>query len=146
MAHQIGIFISHSWKYDDHYKTLSDWIFGGKWNVNHVPLQFYDYSIPKDNPIHSAPNSRALQDAIYAEIQKSHIIVIPMGLYSTYSQWIQKEIDGARAYRRPILAVNLWGQERKSSVVAEASNEMVGWNKQSVINGIWKLYRNHYNG
>lgn len=144
MTHQIGVFISHSWKYDDHYKTLREWIFDGSWNVNQVPLQFYDYSIPKDNPIHNAPNSGALQNAIYTEIQKSHVIVIPMGLYSTYSQWIQKEIDGARAYRRPILAVNLWGQERKSSVVAEAATEVVGWNKKPVVNGIWQLYRKHY--
>ena len=63
-----------------------------------------------------------------------------MGMYANYSEWIQKEIDGANAYNKPILAVNPWGQERKSSVVHSACSKMVGWNSKSVVNGIWNLY------
>ena len=144
--HQIGVFISHSWKYDDHYKKLNEWIFGDNWDVSGTPLQFHDYSIPKDNPIHNAPTSRELKNRIYAEIQKSHVVVIPTGLYASYSDWIQKEIDGAKQYGCPILAVNLWDMERKSSVVADAAAETAGWNKKPVVNGIWQLYRRFYNG
>jgi hypothetical protein len=60
-------------------------------------------------------------------------------MYANHSYWIQKEIDGSLGYRRPILAVNPWGQERKSSVVAQAADSTVGWNKQSVVDGIWRL-------
>ncbi len=42
---------------------------------------------------------------------------------------------------KPILGVNPWGQERKSSVVATAAKETVGWNSKSVVDGIWRLYR-----
>jgi hypothetical protein len=144
--HNINIFISHSWNYENHYETLAEWIFKEDWKLraSGMKIKFNDYSIPKNNPIHNARNSEDLKNAIYAEITKSHIVVIPMGMYASHSNWIQKEIDGANYYRRPILAVNPWAQERKSSVVANAAAEKVGWNKQSVIDAIWGLYRKNY--
>lgn len=57
-----------------------------------------------------------------------------------YSKWIQEEIDGAKAYSKPILAVNPWGQKKRSGLVVDNSDEGVGWNKEPVINAIWKLY------
>ena len=144
MAYQINVFISHSWTYSNHYDTLAGWIFREPWNSNGTPIQFNDFSIPKHNPIHNAPNAQVLQNAIHAEIAKSHVIVIPMGMYATHSNWIQKEISGSQLHRRPILAVNPWGQERKSSVVADAAQERVGWNKKSVVDGVWNLYRKYY--
>lgn len=142
--HNINIFISHSWDYTNHYETLAEWIFKNNWNVSGTPIKFNDYSIPKNNPIHNARNAQDLKNAIYAEITKSHIVVIPTGMYASYSNWIQKEIDGANYYRKPILAVNPWSQERKSSVVANVASETVGWNKKPLIDAIWGLYRKNY--
>lgn len=51
-------------------------------------------------------------------------------------KWIQKEIDGAAEYNKPILAVNPWAQKRSSSVVGDASDKKVGWNSKSVVGGI----------
>ena len=67
-------------------------------------------------------------------------MVIPTGMYATHSKWIQREIDGANEKGKPILAINPWGQQRTSSVVSAAANKTVGWNKKSVIHGIWDLY------
>jgi hypothetical protein len=138
---QLGIFISHSWKYSDHYETLREWIFDEPWYVGGTNdrIIFVDHSVPKDDPIHNAPNSEALRRAIYAKILLASIVVIPTGMYAAYSEWIQKEIDGSVAYGRPILAVNPWGAQKTASVVAEAANQTVGWNKQSVVDGIWRL-------
>ena len=61
-------------------------------------------------------------------------------MYATYSRWIQKEIDGAKEYDKPILAVVPRGQQRSAGVVVDNADDEVGWNKQSVISGIWKLY------
>jgi len=145
--HRIGIFISHSWSYTKHYDVLSDWIFDGNWGVgqapNRIPINFVDLSIPKDDPIHNAPNAQALQQAIYEEIAKSHIVVIPTGMYASHSKWIGKEIEGAQG-NCPILAVNPWGQEKKSSVVVDNATDSVGWKKKSVVEKIWSLYDKYY--
>lgn len=137
---QIHVFISHAWAYSDHYETLSGWIFGESWSVGQASLDFRDYSIPKNNPIHKVTSTKALQDAIFNQIARSHVIVIPSGMYASYSNWIQKEIDGAKAYAKPILAVNPWGQQKKSGVVLSNADDGVGWNKQPLINAIWQLY------
>lgn len=137
---QIHVFISHAWAYSDHYDTLEKWIFQEKWSSGQASLDFRDYSIPRHNPIHNVTSTQALRDAIFNQISRSHVVVIPSGMYATHSNWIQKEIDGAKLYGKPILAVNPWGQERKSGVVLNNANIGVGWNKQPLINAIWELY------
>ena len=139
-THQIHIFISHSWKYSGHYDTLSSWIFREKCRVGQASLDLRDFSVPKNDPIHNAPTVTQLRDAIYAKIARSHVVVIPTGMYANRSKWIQKEINGAKEKGKPVLAVNPWGQQRTSSVVSAAAKVTVGWNKKSVIKGIWDIY------
>ncbi len=140
-SHQIHIFISHAWAYSNHYDTLSSWIFKESWSVGQASLNFHDYSVPKNDPIHNASNDTQLKNAIYNQISRSHVIVIPSGMYASYSKWIKKEIEGSKAYNKPILAVNPFGQQKKSGVVLDNADEAVEWNKKPVINAIWNLYR-----
>lgn len=138
---QIHVFISHSWSYSGHYDTLANWIFDGNWRAGQASLDFRDYSVPKNDPIHNAKNDKQLQDAIYTQISRSHVVVIPTGMYANYSKWIRKEIDGANLYTKPILAVNPWGQERKSLAVTDSAAANVGWNREPIVNMIWELYK-----
>ncbi len=140
-SYNISVFVSHSWSYSDHYDKLAEWIFKIKWNSNGTPIVISNNSVPKDDPIHFAPNQATLKAQIYRLIAASDVVVIPTGMYSTHSKWIKKELEGAAQYGIPVLAVNPWGQERKSMVVQKHAHHSVGWSKQSVINGVWKLYR-----
>lgn len=137
---QIHVFISHAWAHSHHYGTLASWIFDENWSYGQASLDFRNFSVPKDNPIHNVGSTKELTDAIFNQIARSHVIVIPSGMYATHSKWIKKELDGAKAYRKPILAVNPRGQERKAGIVLNNANIGVGWNKQSVVKAIWQLY------
>lgn len=130
-THQVHVFISHSWSYSGHYDTLADWIFNYPWSSGQASINFQNFSVPKTDPILNANNDQQLRDAIYAQIARSHVIVIPTGMYA---------IDGAAVYGKPILAVNPWGQQRTSSVVSTAASKTVGWNSKTVVDGIWNLY------
>lgn len=138
----INIFISHSWNYSDHYEKLCEWIFRKSWSVGQASLVFKDYSVPKNDPIHNANSDRELKEAIYRQISYSNIVIIPTGMYASYSKWIGKEINGSKEKFKPILAVNPWGQERGSGVVKNNADKIVGWNEKVVVGGIWELYRN----
>ncbi len=140
---QIHVFISHAWAHSHHYDTLLSWIFGESWSVGQASLDFRDYSVPKNDPIHNVGSTQAQQSAIFDQIARSLVVIIPSGMYATHSKWIQKEIDGAKAYGKPILAVNPWGQERKSEVVLSSAESSVGWNRQPLINEIWQMYYEH---
>jgi len=61
-------------------------------------------------------------------------------MYAHYSKWIGKEIKGAKALKKPILAVDLRSAQRTSSVVGSAADKCVAWNSKSVVDGIWELY------
>ena len=140
-THQIHVFISHSWSYSDHYDTLAAWIFDENWTAGQASLNFQNFSVPRNDPIHNAQNDKQLRDAIYNKISRSHVVLIPTGMYAEYSTWIQKEIDGAKLYGKPILAVNPWGQERKSTTVIENATASAGWNKDPIVKKIWELFR-----
>jgi hypothetical protein len=114
--------------------------------VGQASLDFRNYSVPKNDPIQNANNDIALQGAIFKQIAMSHVVVIPTGMYAHYSRWIGKEIAGANYHKKPILAVNPWGQQRRASIVGSAAARTVGWNKQPLINAIWELYRGGIDG
>ena len=123
-----SIFISHSWTYSEHYEKLSEWT-----------SQHKDNSVPKDDPIHDTDSVKELKNAIFVKIKNSDIVIVPTSIAVEYSRWIQREINGAKNYGKPILGVIPWGQERQSSTVTAAADKVVGWNKDSILKAIEEL-------
>lgn len=130
------IFISHSWAYPDAYEGLIKLL-------NKDPkFSYSDYSVPKDDPIHNAGTSKELYDAIKAQVSKASVVIIMAGVYSTYSKWINKEIEIAQTeflIPKPIIAVEPWASEKTSVKVKDAADKIVGWNSSSIINAIKEL-------
>lgn len=62
--------------------------------------------------------------------------------YSSYSEWIDKEIKIAKQefyIPNPIIAIQPWGTERISKVVKDAADIVVGWNFKSVFDAVKQL-------
>ena len=77
-----------------------------------------------------------MRNAIEAKIKGCSCVIILAGVYATYSKWINIEIELAKKYNKPIIAVEPWGSERTSVVVKNAANAIVGWNAKSVANAV----------
>ena len=132
-AKTYNLFLSHSWANGDDYDRLISLLNKRAYFI------FKDYSVPKDNPIHDAPNSRALYDAIKRQMTPCHVIIIMAGVYATYSTWIQNEIKIAKGEFRtskPIVAVRPRGNVNVSTRVSQAADRLVGWNTESVVSAI----------
>lgn len=129
---EYNIFISHSWTYDKHYEGLIKFLDS---DSNFI---YKDYSVPKDNPIHNAKNTEKLREAIERQIKPASVIVILAGVYATYSKWINIEIDIAKRYGKPIIAIEPRGAKKTSCAAKEAANQIVGWNSASIIEAIKK--------
>jgi len=130
-----NLFISHSWAYGDAYEKLIALLKG---NPN---FQFKDYSVPRNSPIHNAPNQHQLREAIKTQMAPATCVLIIAGVYSTYSKWINIEIDLAQnGFYTPkrIIAVQPWGAERTSLVVKNVANEIVNWQASSIMEAIRK--------
>lgn len=131
-----NLFISHSWAYGDAYNRLLELL------EKDPHFCFRDYSVPKDDPIHSAGSDSKLYQAIKNQIAPSSVVLILAGVYSTYSKWINKEIQIAQSefsVPKPIIAIEPWGAEKTSTVVKNAADEIVRWNSSSIIAAIKRL-------
>lgn len=126
------LFISHSWKYSDAYDKIINMLAKGE-------IQYYNHSVPKDDPIHTNGTNKQLYDAIDAKIKGCSCVIILAGVYSSYSKWINIEIEIAEKYSKPIIAVEPWASEKTSKVVKDNATKIVGWNYSSVCNSIKEL-------
>lgn len=124
------LFISHSWTYSDAYDKLLNLLD----EANN--FDYKNYSVPKDDPIHDADNTKELKEAIREQMKHASCVLILAGVYATYSKWINIEIDLANEMGKKIIAVEPWGAERTSKVVKDNADHIVKWNTSSIVNAI----------
>lgn len=127
------LFISHSWAYGDQYNRLVGLLRSRRY------FRFRDYSVPKDDPIHSAPTSPALRRAIKAKMAPCGAVLILAGVYATYSNWIDQEIELAQEgfrFSKPIIAIKPLGSKRISVPVQQAADRVVSWRTESIVQAI----------
>jgi hypothetical protein len=125
------LFISHSWAYSDAYDKLV------KFFKEHSNFSWIDYSVPRNDPIHNAPNEDALYEAIKNQMQFVNCVVMLAGVYSTHSKWINKEISIAKnVFSKPLIAIEPWGSERTSRVVKDNADAVVKWQSASIVSAI----------
>jgi hypothetical protein len=136
MATTYNLFISHSWAYSDAYEKFISLL------NNRGYFSYKDFSVPKTDPIHTNGTDKQLYDAIYNKIYLCNTVIIMAGVYSSYSKWIDKEIQIAKkgfTVPKPIIAVEPWGSERTSKIVTDSADLVVGWNTESIVNAIRSL-------
>lgn len=125
-----NLFISHSWTYSEAYDRLVEML-------NDAPgFSYKNYSVPKDDPIHNATYDYQLRAAIRNQMRHASCILILAGVYSTYSKWINIEIQLAQEMGKRIIAIEPWGASRTSAVVKNAADIVVSWNTISIVRGI----------
>lgn len=90
MGKTYNLFISHSWAYSDAYEKLINLL-----NKDST-FTYKNYSVPKDDPIHTNGTDSELYDAIKEQISHASVVLILAGVYSSYSKWIDKEITIAQ--------------------------------------------------
>lgn len=125
-----NLFISHSWTYSDAYEKLVALLDSDAYFV------YKNYSVPKNDPIHNACYDYQLKEAIRNQMKYANCVLILAGVYSTYSKWINIEIDIANELGKKIIAIEPWGAEKTSLVVKQNADVVVKWQKSSILKGI----------
>ena len=125
-----NLFISHSWTYSDEYEKLVRMLDAKPY------FDYKNYSVPKNDPIHNAPYVYQLKEAIKRQMQPASCVLIMAGVYSTYSKWINIEIELAKSMNKKIIAIEPWGSYRTSQTVKNAADVVVSWNTDSIVNAI----------
>lgn len=123
------LMVSHSWKYDSHYKTVIGWLKDAPY------FKMQNYSVCCDNPLDKKTN-KELEDALETRIKECNCIIVLAGMYADYSKWIDFEIDTAIKYEKKIVGVKPWGHERIPAKISENANEVVNWQSSSVVQAV----------
>lgn len=129
MAKTYRVFISHSWDYVDDLKRLRNLLE----QRGYFHVEFTEAS--PDNPIHSDRN-KYVRIALSQRIESSDIVLGIAGVYASYSEWMEWELDKAIEKGIPIVGVVPWGHERISRIVSSRANEIVRWNTESIVDAI----------
>ena len=124
------IFISHAWRYSEHYDTIVKWL-------NDEPNFFWkNCSVPSDDAL-TDKTSKGLSEGMTRQISPSQIVLILGGMYAAHSAWIEYEIKEAVRMNKAIIGIRPWGQERVPKIVQDASIcDPVGWQRAGVVSAI----------
>lgn len=125
-----NLFISHSWTYSDAYEKLVNLLDSNPY------FNYKNYSVPKNDPIHNATNQQMLKNAIRNQMVHASCVIVLAGVYSTYSKWINIELQLAKELNKKIIAVEPWGSEKTSAVVKSYADVTVKWQSDSIIKAI----------
>lgn len=125
------IFISHAWKYSDDYNRLVTTL------RNSSCFSCYDYSINADKSLTSkrVPSSQIYQ-SLEEQIKHASVVLVLLGMYAAYHDWIQTEVDIAVRLGKPVIGIKPWGQERLPQEIVPKCDKIVGWNGPSIIDSI----------
>lgn len=123
------ILISHSWDYSSDYQTIKNWLNEAK------NFEWTDYSVPLTKPL-DVNGKKELKEKLRNRISLCSCVIILSGMYVSYSEWIDYEIDTAIELGKPIIGVKSRGQERIPSKVSNNAVVMVGWNSNSVVQAV----------
>lgn len=80
-----------------------------------------------------------LQEALKDQIRPVSCVLVIGGMYVAHSDWLQFEIDFAKGLKKPIIGIQPWAAERMPTAVTNASNLIVGWNTDSIVQAIRQL-------
>ena len=131
-----NLFISHAWKYSEHYYKIVQWLNEAQ---DEGFFTWKNYSVPKHDPLidpSSIIGQRTLKKELIDQMRLASKILILSGMYSAYSNWINFELNTALRSGKYIIGIKPWGQERIPIEISNNVDKIVGWNKYSVINAI----------
>ena len=128
------LFISHAWKYNSEYYRLE------KLLEEYSYFNFRNYSVPEHDPLDFS-SVKELVEKLDEQIRQSSVVLVIGGMYCNYRKWIQKEIEIAKKYKKPILLIEPYGSNRIPTSVELNANKIVKWNTKSIVDAIRELAR-----
>jgi len=127
------LFLSHAWDYGDDYDRLVRLL------NNADGFHWRNLSVPTNDRIHRLSEGAEIRAALAFYIRKADCVLICAGMYCAHREWIQAEIDIAQEFGKPIVGIELWGQERTPLEVQESASTMVGWSTDSILSAVRKI-------
>lgn len=126
---EYNLFISHCWSYDKDYIRLCNLL------NNVYDFQWKNYSVSEDDPL-AGGSRKKLAEEIDRQIRLASAVLVISGIYVSYREWIQFEIDLADKYNKPIVGLVPRGNSNIPIAVRNSAWQIVNWSTVSIIDAI----------
>lgn len=129
------LFISHAWRYGDEYNRLTNMLDSA------TNFCYRNYSAPEYKPLVNLDSTdvqskRDIEEAIKRKIKPVNAVLIISGMYYNYREWMQYELNVAKEYNKPIIAVKPYRSLFTPKEIIDNCNTLVGWNTNSIVQAI----------
>lgn len=121
------VFISHSWDYDDDYRTLVK-------RFDYYGFDYYNHSIPEEKAL-DEETSRKIEMGIRNKMKGCSKVLVLAGEYAN-NYWIKKEVQIANEMGKEIIAIRPWGSFSVPEYLKNEADKIVGFNTKSIIETI----------
>jgi hypothetical protein len=135
-ARPYRLFISHAWDYKSEYEGVVALLNTDK------TFAWENHSVPEESPLQVlaslSKSYRFLVRQLDERISKSDCVIVLAGMYVAHRGWIQSEIEAAKDFGKPIIAVRPRGNVQFPEAVMHAAVESVGCLSSSITGAIRK--------
>jgi len=129
------IFVTHAFQPHEEYSRTFEFL---ESRDNFFYLNFSD---PEGKPEFGGEGG--LQEAIRNQIRHVEAVLFPVGLHAQEPKLIDFELDVAKAFSKPIIAIKAFGGTQALPIKAlEAAVESVAWDARLMIDAIRRHGRN----
>lgn len=123
------VFISHACVHDEEYKRLVKMLDKASF------FYWQNYSLPINDAL-ARPTGQEFHD----RMALTNIVIVLSGDYCSHIDFMQQEIEIAADLKKPILGIMPWRNQNVPHIVKELATEIVGWNTNSIVDAIRRLY------
>ena len=121
------VFISHSWDFDDDYRTLIK-------RFNHYGFEYYNHSIPVEKALDEETCCK-IEIGIRNKMRGCSKVIVLAGGYAN-NFWIKKEVQIANEMCKEIIAIRPWGATTIPSYLKNDADKIIGFNTKCIIESI----------
>lgn len=126
-----SLFISHAWQYNEDYNRLVQMLDGAK------RFRWMNHSVPEERPKDSHDDD-ALLEALGNQLRPTGCVLVISGMYVAYRDWVQREIDLAAQWGKPMIGIKPRGSMAVPREVSSAAEVMVRWHTPSIVSEVRK--------
>lgn len=129
------LFISHTWHNSIEYMRIVE-------ILKEAPHFYWrNYSSWEKDPIinmNSEFGKTSLTQELEAQIKHVNLLIICADLYVTNPYWIEKEIDLAEKFNKPVIVVKPYANEPTPTFLSTNAKTVVTWETNAIVDAVKK--------
>jgi len=122
------IFPTHGWVKDEDYLRLFEYL---ESTTNFFYANVCD---PEQSPEGETVAQRRTR--ILDAMKSAEVLVVLSGMYDRHQQWVDFEIQAAKAHDIPVVLVEPFGPHDAPAELKDKADQVVGWNSRTIEDAI----------